>query len=137
MTPGTNWEPSDDFLTRVRNSYQAAGAPDGDYPWAWIDRRRQPVHEALIATDNRALRAIFSDPASTDLLYGADNLYPEVLAQIDADPDSDTYAAQALRSDLLLLLDAIGAQRIPYDGNSATGRESSICPPPFPRSTRH
>jgi hypothetical protein len=115
MTPNGNWQPNDDFLGRVKAAYLAAGTPQQDYPWAWIDHRRRPVHDALVAPDNAAIRAIFADPASTDLFYGVDNLFPEVIAQISANPEADAYAAQAIRSDILILLDAIGLQPIPYE----------------------
>lgn len=61
-----------DFLLRVRRSYrlalEACGKTRG--MWGSIDKRRNDIHAALLAETDEALRAIFTEPASTDLYYG-------------------------------------------------------------------
>jgi len=78
MTPGTNWQPEDVFLARVKRAYRHALLRDGPPPrrsiWGAIGTRQADVHAALMAEDHTRLRAIFSDPGSTDLFYGVDNL---------------------------------------------------------------
>lgn len=78
MTPGTGWQPSDEFIDRVKRAYRAALCDDGQPPrrsiWGAIGERQRDVHTALIVEDPGPLREIFSNPATTDLFYGVDNL---------------------------------------------------------------
>lgn len=67
---------SDAFLDRVkavcRRALAAAKPTRGQ--WAAHDERRADVQAALHAANNDALRAIFTDPTTTDLYYGVDRL---------------------------------------------------------------
>jgi hypothetical protein len=77
MTPGTNWHPDDAFLNRVKRAYGLATERFGVSKlsvWSTIFARQKSVHDALIEKDNGGLRRIFSDPVSSDLFYGVDNL---------------------------------------------------------------
>lgn len=67
---------SDAFLARVRAAYRRAIAamPRTGGMWALHNDRRADVHAALLAEDDTALRAIFTDPTTTDLYYGVDLL---------------------------------------------------------------
>ena len=114
MTPNNSWHPEDDFLTRVKLAYCAAviGHHDRISPWTTIDDRRQSIHEALRASGNDALRTIFADPGSTDLFYGADNLFRAFLTDWSANPQADANAAKQTRSDLVGLMVAIGLHRV-------------------------
>lgn len=83
MTPGTGWIPDDAFLDRVKRAYRAAvaasSAPFRFSVWGKIGRKQEDVHNALMIDGNTKLRAIFSDPSSSDLFYGADNLCRAVI----------------------------------------------------------
>lgn len=67
---------SDAFLNRVRAAYRRAIAATQRTRGLWLshDERRADVHSALSADQNNALRAIFTDPTTTDLYYGVDDL---------------------------------------------------------------
>src|ERR1700683_3585944 len=80
---------SDAFLDRVRRSYRHAldaGARTTGRTWKLIDARRADVHNALLASDNRALRQIFADPIQTDLYYGMDGLCRSYMKSSDGRP---------------------------------------------------
>ena len=113
---------TDDFLDRVRRAYRLANAANdhsGSEIWSSITKLQMPVHEALAASDNRAIRAIFADPLSSDLYYGVDNL----AASIGSPGDAAGFASQS-RADIILLADALslrrwlppGAELAPYYG---------------------
>jgi len=72
---------SDAFLDRVRRAYQRAlsAQPPTRGLWASHDARRNDVHAALIDRDNDALRSIFTDPTTTDLYYGVDDLCRSII----------------------------------------------------------
>jgi hypothetical protein len=85
MTPGTGWNPTDKFLNRVKRAYIAAFSESPTLPfrsvWGSIAAIQTEIHQALTAESNDALRVIFSDPASSDLFYGLDNLCASFLSQ--------------------------------------------------------
>ena len=65
-----------DYLGRVKRTYRLAVSectPAGPV-WAPIDARRADIHAAMLAETDNDLRNIFSDPLSTDLYYGVDDL---------------------------------------------------------------
>lgn len=84
MTPGTGWQPSDNFLTRIKRAYRLALAstrPNGGM-WVDIDSRRRDVHDAIVADGPLDhLRRIIADPISTDLYYGVDGLCRSILGK--------------------------------------------------------
>ena len=67
---------SDAFLERVRAVYRRAVTATKPAVGLWdsLDQRRADVRSALLASDNKALRLIFTDPTTTDLYYGVDRL---------------------------------------------------------------
>lgn len=84
MTPGTGWQPSDEFLNRVKRAYGLSiegwnGA--GRSMWTGIFERQRPVHDALMDDGIDRLRNVLSDPGSTDLFYGVDNLCAFIIDQ--------------------------------------------------------
>ena len=107
--PKTHSHLTDDFLDRVRRAYrlanEASQLPESEI-WSSIAKIQTPVHEALMAPDNDAIRSIFVDPLSSDLYYGVDNLAASLSHPSHA-------AGYALRSqtDIILLADAIGLRR--------------------------
>lgn len=79
----------DPFLNRVRRAYRLAieaGVPASSRMWRDIDARRGDVDAALLADDNFALRAIFANPAKTDLYFGVDNLCRSITGASDRRP---------------------------------------------------
>lgn len=98
MTPGTSWQPSDEFLDRVKAAYRRALKLEGRPPifsiWRAIAGRQHDVHLALMRDDNAKLRSIFSDPASTDLFYGVDNLARSIPLTKDSDIALEVQARQ-------------------------------------------
>ncbi len=80
---------SDAFLYRVRRVYQRAldaGARTPSRMWRAIDERRRDIHAALLAEGNDALRAVFADPAATDLYFGTDNLCRSIAGSSNGKP---------------------------------------------------
>jgi hypothetical protein len=66
-----------ELISRVKRSYRLAlelNRPPTGRIWSQINDMRANVHCALLAESDAPLREIFSDPASTDLFYGVDNM---------------------------------------------------------------
>ena len=66
-----------ELISRVKRSYRLAlelNRPPTGPVWSPINDMRADVHQALLAESNEPLRKVFSDPASTDLFYGVDNM---------------------------------------------------------------
>lgn len=72
---------SDSFLDRVRAAYKRAAAATKPTRGLWTahDEQRADVHAALLADANEALRTIFTDPTTTDLYYGVDDLCRSII----------------------------------------------------------
>jgi hypothetical protein len=76
---------SSPFLDRVRRSYKLALDASNNHNgriWGDIDKRRAPVHAALLAETDDDLRNIFADPVSSDLFCGVDYLCRSILGQV-------------------------------------------------------
>jgi hypothetical protein len=76
---------SSPFLDRVRRSYKLALDASNSHHgriWGDIDKRRAPVHAALLAETDDDLRNIFADPVSSDLFCGVDYLCHSILGQV-------------------------------------------------------
>jgi hypothetical protein len=116
----------DVYLDRVKRAYRLA---IGNFPsprgtvWREIFERQKPVHDALMDESNDRLAAVFSDPGSTNLFFGVDNL----CLAVSAKPDSGELELQALRQiaeavgrnadepdKILSLLDGALAQRVEF-----------------------
>jgi hypothetical protein len=85
------------FLMRVRKSYaRSAHRVNLRSCWGVIENTVQaPLHAALRADSDEPLRAIFADPASSDLFYGVDNICQTVLN--NHKQDADGFAADQRR----------------------------------------
>jgi len=85
MTPGTGWVPTDLFLDRVKKAYFAALSESPQLSsrsvWGSIAAIQNEIHSALTSDSNGRLREILSDPGSSDLFYGLDNLCVSFLTQ--------------------------------------------------------
>jgi hypothetical protein len=110
---------SDGFLERVKRSYGLAmeKVPGGEGTiWPQIDLLRRPVHDALTASENSALRDIFADPIATDLFYGVDNLASTIEGNLATKPGVDVALAEQARDQIATLAQALGVIRwVPQD----------------------
>src|ERR1700689_4343551 len=99
----------DSFLNRVKRAYRFAVdgfcGPSASL-WGQINERQQPVHTALLASDNNAIRAIFSNPVGSDLFYGVDNLCRSIADEWKSNSDASPYAALLSRGDIAKLAEA-------------------------------
>src|SRR6266478_7527055 len=72
----TSWNPSDNFLSRLRRSYGLAlegHKSETSVLWgAIIPPKQRAVHDALLSGDN--LRDLLTHPGETNLYFGVDNL---------------------------------------------------------------
>jgi hypothetical protein len=112
----------DSFLDRVRRSYQLASresATTADSMWTTIGKLQQPIHDALAATNNNALKDIFSDPSATDLYYGVDPLRTTGRPRGDQPAELEAWQKrhEAMCTTLILrLAEALGVRRwLPED----------------------
>jgi len=104
--------PSDQLIYRIKNSYRKALekeanslANTGSPIWSNIDTRRRDIHEALLS-DGDELKGMLSDPISTNLYYGVDNLASDLF---DGVQNSDLFLqANELFSQIHILLESIG-----------------------------
>ena len=98
-----------ELISRVKRSYRLAlelnRAPTGPV-WSPINDMRADVHQALLAESNEPLRKIFSDPASTDLFYGVDNMAKSVIDPAKLDELRNGLSALG-KSDISLLFRAV------------------------------
>jgi hypothetical protein len=110
----------DAFLNRVKQSYHLAMAKFAGTStdmWSGIDTMRRPVHEALMAPDNAALRVIFANPITTDLFYGVDNLAKSIEILAAAQPGIDEYISHRESQQIVTLASALGLIRwVPESG---------------------
>jgi hypothetical protein len=118
---------ADSFLDRVRRSYGLSLQPEAaaDGQWVRIDELRTSVHEALLAPDVAPLRAIFANPAVSDLNYGFDAMARTLLAPLTTqEAHAAAIKAQAERSRLQIvrLAETLGLRRwLPPDSEHAPG----------------
>jgi hypothetical protein len=113
MTPGTGWQPSDEFLDRVKRAYRLSvegWQGVGHSFWGGIYERQKPVHDALLDPGNDKLRAIFKRPGATDLFYGVDNLFADYIALVSniGNPAAKQGATQECETLIADLADATG-----------------------------
>lgn len=105
---------SDNFLHRVKRSYRLATekvSDDEGIVWPQIDLMRRSVHDALVASENTGLRDIFSDPITTDLFYGVDNLASTMEGIFVATPGADVGLPKQARDQMVELAQALGVIR--------------------------
>jgi hypothetical protein len=105
---------SDDFLNRVKHSYQIAlsesPVPRGEI-WPMIDGMRRSVHDALLANDTADLRRIFADPIISNLYYGVDNLAATIEDSFSRNPNADAAFAKQAENQVAELASALGLRR--------------------------
>lgn len=102
---------SDEFLGRVQRSYLLSidqHTVSADSMWTQFAAYNRPVHAALLADDRDTLRGIFSNPGSSDLFIGVDNLAVTLAAGISQGAAS---LIDHTRQCVLLLAEAIGIRR--------------------------
>ena len=108
----------DSFLNRVRRAYRCAIAIEhkaAGLIWSPINESRADIHSALLAEGNCGLRAIFIDPAATDLFLGVaeelcrtrgSTVGPEAFMQVALNGARTKYAASQIPSVAALLAKA-------------------------------
>jgi hypothetical protein len=105
----------DAFLDRVKRVYRSASEGVSGLSgsiWGQINELQKPVHAALLADDNEALRSIFANPVASDLFYGVDNLACSIAEQWKSNAGAAQYAALSSRADIARLAEAHGARRV-------------------------
>jgi hypothetical protein len=107
--------PSEQLIYRIKNSYRKALKKEvnslanlGSPIWSDIDTRRRDIHEALLS-DGDELKGMLSDPISTNLYYGVDNLAADLFGGMQNDDLS--LQANALFSQIYILLESIGINK--------------------------
>lgn len=106
MQPGQKFQHLDaKFLARVKRAYRLMldDAEQVSGVWGTISDLRAPVHEALLATENDGLRAIFADPIRTDLFCGVDNISDSNLGRSLNDPEAVAHFSQEAKEHFLSL----------------------------------
>jgi hypothetical protein len=75
--------PSPSLISRINNSYRLAlnrsPTPEGSAIWSMIGAKQTEIHQALMSNGDRSLPDLLSDPQSTNLYYGVDNLAKDVM----------------------------------------------------------
>ncbi len=101
--------PSPSLISRIKNSYRLAlsrsPTPEDSAIWSMIGAKQTEIHQALMSDDDRLLMDLLSDPQSTNLYYGVDNLAKDVMEIIGASW-KDGY--DSLKSEIDNLLTALG-----------------------------
>ncbi|MBM7044261.1 putative sugar O-methyltransferase [Rhizobium lusitanum] len=102
-------KPSPSLISRIKNSYRLAlsrsPTPEDSTIWLMIGAKQTEIHEALLSDDDHLLMELLSDPQSTNLYYGVDNLAKDVMEIIGA-RWKDGY--DSLKSEVDNLLVALG-----------------------------
>jgi hypothetical protein len=95
----------DTLITRIKAGYRQAVFARGQTAGMWrdIDARRADLHDALIGNDTTHLRALLSDPLSTDLYYGVDGVCRSIFGKLQDDQVFQNDVAAMLRQSLTLL----------------------------------
>lgn len=79
-------KPSPSLIPRIKNSYRLAlsrsPTPEDSDLWSMIGAKQAAIHDALMSDDDRSLLDLLSDPQSTNLYYGVDNLAKDVMEAI-------------------------------------------------------
>lgn len=115
-------KPNPSLITRIKRSYRLAlsrsPTPEDSALWSMIGAKQADIHDALMSDDDQLLLALLSDPQSTNLYYGVDNLAKDVMAILIGDTWKDGYAD--LKSQIDDLLVALGDEDLfnPAGGNS-------------------
>ncbi|WP_158807325.1 putative sugar O-methyltransferase [Beijerinckia sp. L45] len=99
-----SYKPPRDFIERIKRSYRRnyeKTVISEQSMWSWIDNLRRPLHEALLADDDRA-EVLLQDPGSTYLLFGLDESFTSDMMQFGQANDFDK---------LVRLSEALGCRR--------------------------
>lgn len=101
--------PSTSLISRIRNSYRLAlrrsPTPEDSELWSMIGAKQAAIHDALMSDDDRSLLDLLSDPQSTNLYYGVDNLAKDVM---EAAGDRWKGAYDSTKAEIDNLLVALG-----------------------------
>jgi len=98
------YNPSRLYVDRIKRSYRLTATAylvSDKSMWSRIDEMRSPVHEALLADDDRAF-GMLCDPGSTNLLFGLDESFTG---------DWSAFAAVNDFDKLVRLSEALGCRR--------------------------
>ena len=119
---------SDQFLDRVRRSYRLCDRSDATtegHIWMRIDKLRTSVRDALMDPDVAPLRAIFANPAISDLNYGFDRIARSLLSSLttqEAQAEAEKAESERCERQIVRLAEALGLRRwLPPDSEHAPG----------------
>ncbi len=124
----------DALISRIRASYRQAVVAQGQTAGMWrdIDARRADLHEALISDDTAQLRALLSDPLSTDLYYGVDGVCRSIFGELQDDKNfRDNVTAMLGQSQALLFTTLTGSSDVVFEKLDALLGHKVEFPSPF------
>lgn len=138
------------LIRRLTAAYQMTNKSDlGESMWKhFFNSYHEPIHEALMAGDEKGLTEIYRFPANNDLFYGFDIFSKSLLGQFSQADVREGYA-QAGLDGLVRFAEATGAipldnpetwpasEGVPYDTEAILANISQACwaftvPNPFP-----
>jgi hypothetical protein len=99
--------PSGALISRLEDAYEYLmknSEEDDSALWLMITNKNSDIHDALLKKDGSSLK-LFSNPSSTNLYYGVDNLAADIMARI---PDESTEGYEQIRNLLASLGEALG-----------------------------
>src|SRR5579863_10468587 len=79
--------------------------------WSGIDGLRRPIHDALLAPTNDAIRSMFLNPISCDLFYGVDNIAKSIEPSLAENANIDVELSDQAGSQIVDLAHALGVRR--------------------------
>lgn len=91
------------IIAAYQQSVRVTRQSDSFWDNAFFKRKRD-IHDALMAKDRRVVAEMLRDPGQTDLFYGFENLARSLA-------DGVAYGGRHVHLDLMLLAEAIGAER--------------------------
>ena len=116
---------SDDFIRRITvlyNSSKGISADDSKNPqsgemWNYIvEEHFSELHEAFVGMDEKAVRAILSEPDKSDIFYGFDIMTKCFTKSFDSEGKRKAHAVKCF-DDLLRLAEFLGAVRLYNPGS--------------------
>jgi hypothetical protein len=78
VAKSADWRVDTRLVSRIKRAYRLALEKSDLDPSMWtttIQTRRQPVHDALVSSDDAITAAVLSNPAQNELYYGMDTLF--------------------------------------------------------------
>lgn len=123
-------KPSHALISRIKISYQQAlttsPSPSDSVLWSMIRSKQEDIHNSLMTGNDEEIFDILSDPQSTNLYYGVDNLAKDILVRINGDNWKQHYTG--LKSELDDLLVALGVVNLfnPQGGSRYPNKDQPI-----------